>query len=197
MNSGNYLPPLKINNPRVLNTALLISLISIASSILTTMVFKPTDKSMVSMIVSIVIFAISIAVLFQGMNNYRNTELEGYMPFSRGLGYAVLVGIVVGIVSAIFTYILYKFINPGLITEMTNLQYAEMEKRGLSQEDIEKAQSMMGWAKSPGFIAIMALFGSVMIYFVVGLICSAILKRWPRPYTDDTDVVIEKTTEEL
>lgn len=185
MNSDTYLPPLKINNPKILNTALLIALISIASSILTAMVFKPSENQMISMVISIITFVISVGILAQGMRNYREDDLGGYMPFSRGLGYATLIGVVVGIVSAIFTYVLYKYIDPGLLNELTNAQYAEMEKRGLSQEDIEKAQSMMGWFRSSGFLAFSALFGTVLIYFVIGVIASLIFKRWPRPDEDD------------
>lgn len=184
MDQVNFLPPLKFNNPKILNTGLIIGLITIVSSLLTAIYFKPTDNKMLSGIISIGSTVISAYLLFNAIKRYRDEDLSGYIPFGRAMLFSILVGVIVGIISAVFMYILYTFISPDLITDMTNLQMAEMEKQGLSQEQMDAASKMMGFMKNPGFLAFSGFFAMIIMYAILGVVIGLILKRWPRPYTE-------------
>jgi len=61
---------------------------------------------------------------------------------------------------------------------------AEMEKQGLSQEQMDAASKMMGIMKNPSFLAFSGFFAMIIMYAILGVVIGLILKRWPRPYTE-------------
>lgn len=181
MTTNDYLPPLKLNHPRVLNTSLIISLVLVVITLVSALLLDPIKNSGMNSALSMASFAIAIFLLITNIRAHRDTDLGGYMPYGRGVIFSLLVGLITGIIMAIFTFIMYTFITPNMMSEMTNASMAEMEKQGMTEQQIEAAQNMMGAFQSPAMLAVMALFTYAILFTLFGLIISAFIKKWPRP----------------
>lgn len=181
MNQINYLPPLNINNSRVLNTSLVISLVMVIIALISSLLLDPVKSKGINTALSLASFAIAIFLMISNIRAHREIDLGGYMPYGRGLLFALFVGLIVGLIMGIFYYILYAFINPGLLNEITNASISEMEKQGMSEQQIEATQKMMVGFRSPVMFAFIAYFSTTLMFIFFGLIISAFLYKWPRP----------------
>src|SRR5512135_1238875 len=78
-----------------------------------------------------------IVSLYFLIKSYRDNYLHGYITYGRAVGAGVIIFLYYAIITGIFTYILYKFIDTGLAAK--SLAYSEeiMQKRGMSQETID------------------------------------------------------------
>src|SRR4030043_2300558 len=108
-------------NPSVLVNALnwgvIIGLISIVYSVILYMLNKTFSQALGYAGIIIIIVGLAVA-----MKSYRDNVLDGILPFGKAFGFGVLIAVVSGLLGAIFTYLLYQVIDPGLQEKM--LEYA-------------------------------------------------------------------------
>ncbi|PIQ19874.1 MAG: DUF4199 domain-containing protein, partial [Cytophagales bacterium CG18_big_fil_WC_8_21_14_2_50_42_9] len=70
-----------------------------------------------------------------------------------------------------------KFIDSELIQRMQEKQYMEMERRGMTDEQIEQATQMSQKLTSPEMMVIWAIIGTLLMGFILSLIIAAITKN--------------------
>lgn len=109
--------------------------------------------------------------------NYRDKELGGFISYSQALGFGVAVMFFSGILTALYTIILYSFIDPGLIDQIKMMQEEAMLQKGMSEDQIEAAMAISGKMFTPGWLSIMGMFGSVLIGTLIALITSIWIKK--------------------
>jgi len=124
--------------------------------------------------ISLVIYVVGIIL---AQIHYRDSELNGNISYSQALGFGVSIMLFSGIITALYTIILYTIIDPGLIEQMKNIQEEAMLKKGMSEDQIETAMSIASKMMSPAWLSIMGLFGSVFMGTVVSLITSIFVKK--------------------
>ncbi|GAA4316395.1 DUF4199 domain-containing protein [Nibribacter koreensis] len=107
---------------------------------------------------------------FKSMNN-------GFMSYGQGLGIGSLLSAIVGLLGGVFTYIYIKFVDPGFMQRMQDLQITKMEEQGLSDAQIEQATEMAASFSGPGMMLIMGILSYLVIGFLISLIMAAIMKR--------------------
>ena len=128
-----------------------------------------------------------IAFLMLTQKEFKDS-LGGYITFgtafSAGFRYAIFVGLFLGVFMAIYLWIL----SPEVLDKSLEASRAEMEKREMSEAEIEKA---MGIAKMIGPWA--AAFVSAIIYAIAGaivaLIGASIFKKERSPFDIANDAV--------
>lgn len=184
MINSNVQPPLPFTHKRVLNTSFLIALVSIIFSLLPTLL-GVKQGGPVNYALSFASFVIMFLVLLNSMKQYREEELGSYMSFGRAFRFSFFVFIIASFIGSIFFFIQIQFITPGMLDEMMNTQIAEMEKRGMSEEEIEMGMKMTGMMSSPAILALFAFFGSLIWGVIISLIVGATTKRWPPPVRID------------
>lgn len=128
-------------------------------------------------ILNVVSTIATIAVIVYAIRSHRDNDLGGYISYGRCIGLGVLTSIVMGIIGAIWTMILFNVIDPGITDMMMQPQIEAMEERGMSDDEIETAMEMVGMFMNPGAMAGMALVGSAVIGLIVSLIAGAFMKR--------------------
>jgi hypothetical protein len=120
---------------------------------------------------------ISIAVLFGGMylalKEYKN-ENGNRLTFGKGLNVGILTSVVIALAMIVLTYLQVAFINTDIMDQIFEMQIAQMEDRGMDDAAIEQAMSVMGFMRSPWFIAVAAGFGQFIFGFIMALIAAAI-----------------------
>jgi hypothetical protein len=105
----------------------------------------------------------------------------GYLSFRDGLKYSFMSYVVVGVLMAIGTYILYDLIDKDLTQKSFDLSVEKIKNTfagmGMKDEDIEKAMGN-GKAQKTDFGTIFLGTGFGLIWdFVVSLIVSLIIRR--------------------
>lgn len=124
--------------------------------------------------IALVIIGVVIAQI-----NYRNRELNGAITYGQALGFGVAIMLFAGIVTALYTLVLYTFIDPGLIDQMKAAQEDALLLKGLTPDQIDAAMAMASKMMSPVWMSIMALVGSVFSGTIVSLITSIFVKKQP------------------
>jgi len=123
---------------------------------------------------------ISTAILIAGIvmaHKHFKTANGGFMSYGQGLSIGSILSVIVGALSGIFLYIYLKFIDSELIQRMQEKQYMEMERRGMTDEQIEQATQMSQKLTSPEMMVIWAIIGTLLMGFILSLIIAAITKN--------------------
>lgn len=162
------------------NYGIILGLISIGFSVLTYMfdlMFKPW-----LVLPSLII---SIAALFFLLRSYRDHYNNGIITFGRSLGAGVVMNIYAGLIAAIFVYVLYSFIDPGLIDKQMAFAEQKMIAKGVPESAIDGAMAIQAKFIKPWFTSLMTVVNSVFIGFLLSLIVSLFVMKKGNPLLDE------------
>ncbi len=122
---------------------------------------------------------IMVVFIVLGLINYKNTLNGGILKYGRGVGIGTLISLVGSVVSSVFIYVFYAFIDPAKHMEYIILMQEQQLAQGVSEAQIEQMQIFMEPMQSPMGIAISGIFFAVLFGLIISLIVSAILKKDP------------------
>ncbi|TVQ14246.1 MAG: DUF4199 domain-containing protein [Bacteroidetes bacterium] len=166
-NSGGLVKP-------AINHALIIS----AALIILTLVMYLTGNIQ-NRIGSWVSYAILIGGVVYALINYRNETLGGYISYGRVVGYSVVLGLFIGIITGAFTFLLYGFISPELVEE-ARLEAERRLYRSNPDIDYDMAQGilkMQYWLAKPYVLFMMSILGGAIQGVLIGLIAGIFVKK--------------------
>lgn len=128
-------------------------------------------------------FIIVIGGIIWAQLNYRKLQGDA-LTYGQGVGLAVIAMLVAGILSSVFTYLLYTVIDTGLYEQyllfVGEKTTAKLSARGsLSDEQISQAIEMGKKFQTPMILAIGGIVSSVIAGAIVGLITSIFTKKKP------------------
>jgi len=121
--------------------------------------------------------AIVAIIIFVGIREVREVDGKGYITFGKGFSTGMLISLIGGIISAVFSYLYFTVINPGMVTYIRLKAEADMVAEGRSDSEIEMAASWVEMFTSPGMMAVFAIVGCLFIGVVASLVCAGILKK--------------------
>jgi hypothetical protein len=112
----------------------------------------------------------------------RRAEVPDDAGFGYGqaLGAGVLVALVSSVLSAVFTYAYYAFINPGFTEIVIQDKMDKLQAKGISGAQLDQAEKFTRFLLNPVPAAIFTLIGGFIVGFLIALIVAAFLKR-PAP----------------
>ena len=145
-------------------------------SIVYSLILNITDLAFTNRALSWVSFIILIVAIVLAMREFKQQN-NNYMSYGQGLGIGTLVTTVSSFLGGVFTYIYVKFIDTGFIDKMREMQVAELEKKGMNDDQIEQAVAMSEKMMTPGMIVVFAILGGLFFGFLLSLLISALLKR--------------------
>ena len=122
------------------------------------------------------VYLIIAVGIYLAINDFKK-ENQGFISYGQGLGLGVLKCTIVGLISGFFTFAYMKFIDPTITEQMMKKAVEEMEKKGLPDDQIEKAMEYSKMFMNPGVLFIVGLIGTVFIGLILSLIIAAILKK--------------------
>ena len=122
-------------------------------------------------------YFILIAGLFLSIRNYRDKANGGYLTYGRSVGYGVLVSLMAGIISSVFVFILYSYIDPNLIDKILMDQETKMVEDNIDEDQIEIAMGYTRKMMTPPIIAVISILGMVFMGLVFSLILSVFLRK--------------------
>lgn len=150
--------------------------IALASMIVTT-IFYATDN-MFSETSAYFSYAIYIGGIVLATLAYKKSiSQDTPFPYSKALGLGVATMFFASLILAIFTFVLYKIIDPGLIDQMFSTMEEKYLSSGLSEDMIEKQIEMQRKIMTPAILSLSQVFSGVLMGLVISLITSIFLKK--------------------
>ena len=131
-----------------------------------------------------VFMIIQIALLYFLLKSYRDNYMHGQITFGQSVGASVIICLYYAVIMAVFTYILYTFIDTGLTAKQMALAEETLVKKGMPQATIDTAMSMQAKFMKPGIMAIFVIFGSMLWGVILSLIISIFVKKEGNPLID-------------
>lgn len=125
-------------------------------------------------------FVIMAVVLFLGIKAVREESPGQYMSYGKGVGTGVLISLISGLMSAVYSFIHFKFINTEFADYQMEIVRAKWEQAGMSADQMEKAEGMARAMMGPVASAIMTPIIVLFFGLIFSLVIAAILKR-PAP----------------
>ncbi|MFN8209833.1 MAG: DUF4199 domain-containing protein [Bacteroidales bacterium] len=123
-------------------------------------------------------------VLYFLIKSYRDSYLHGYITYGHSLGAGVVIFLYYSVITAIFTYILYKFIDTGLVNKQLELVEETLVKRNVPQQAIDSGMALQRKIMVPEFIAPMSIIGNMFFGTIVSLIVSIFTRKEGNPLVD-------------
>lgn len=150
--------------------------ISIGISLLAFGLGMEKDES-VQKISSYINIALPAVIIFLGIRSQRDDAGNGFLSFGSGFGTGMTIAALGGLLTAAYTWLYFKILNPSMITFIKLKQEEELYKRGLSDGEVEKMSEQMGAWATPEMMSIFVFIGAVLLGLVISLISAGILKK--------------------
>lgn len=129
---------------------------------------------LVNIILSVVLFVMAHST-FKSAN-------EGFMTYGQGVTIGIVITVIAGTLSNIFTFLYLTFIDDSMIKTAIEKTYDDMVQKGMSDAQIEQAMKMTEKFMTPGTTLIFGLLFAFVFGVVIALIVSAITRK-KRPNT--------------
>jgi hypothetical protein len=127
---------------------------------------------------SCLLLVIAVACISLGIKARRAevppTEDFGY---GRALGAGVMIALFAGLFGIVTNYLYFQVINPGITEVIVQAQLDKMEAKGLTGEQLERAEKGVRMFMKPVFILVMGFLSSMFWGTIISLIAAAVLKR--------------------
>ncbi len=137
-------------------------------------ILEVMDKSWM---VSILSLAVNSAILFFAMKSRKNDTLGGFMSYGQGFGTGMLIMVFGGLITAVYTFVFYSYIDPEFINKTLEISRTEMLKKDMSDEQIDQALEMSKKFMSPVMMTVFAYLASLFIGLIISLILAAVIKK--------------------
>lgn len=129
-------------------------------------------------------YLITFGVLFGGLylavKEYKK-ECGSTITFGTALKFATLTSVVIALLGGILVLVQFTLINPDMAQQIKDMAMADMENRGMTEEQIEQGVKVMEVTTSP---AVMSIFGAIFQFifaFLMSLISAAIHQNAKNP----------------
>jgi len=92
------------------------------------------------------------------------------------------------VIAAIFTYILYAFIDTGLVAKQLEFTEEVMLKKGLPQEAVDTAMKMQKKFIKPEIMAPFSILGNMVTGVILSLLVSIFVRKESNPLIEEPQV---------
>ena len=127
---------------------------------------------------------IQLILLFFLLKSYRDNYMHRMITFGQAVGAGVVICLYSSIIMAVFSYILYAVIDPGLIDKMIALSEEASLKRGFTQEQVDAGMNFTKKIMNPPVLTIMSLFFGTLMGTVMSLIIAIFVRKEGNPLID-------------
>lgn len=122
-------------------------------------------------------FVLMFAILWLGIKAVRDEAPEKGMSYGRGVGTGTLISLYSGLMSSVYSFIHFKFVNTEFADYQLALIRPKWEAAGMGEAQMDQAEKMTRAMMGPVAQAIMTPIFVVLIGLILSLIIAAILKR--------------------
>jgi len=161
------------------NNGLILALVGIAYALIMYFLDLYLNKTK-----GYVFMLVQIGLLYFLLKGYRDNFLYGKISYGQSVGAGVIICLYYTIAVAIFTYILYSYIDPGLINKQLAMAEEAMVKRGTPQAGIDAGMAFTEKIMKPGIMVITTIVFGMLWSTILSLIVSIFVKKEGNPLVD-------------
>jgi hypothetical protein len=162
-----------------LNNGLILGLVGIVYSLVMYFLDMSFNKAQ-----GYIFILIQIGLLFYLLKSYRDNFMHGQISYGQSLGAGVIICLYYSIIIAIFSYILYSFIDTGLLDKQLAFAEETMVKRGAPQAAIDAGMNIQRKIMKPGIMAPLSIFMNMIWGLIISLIVSIFIRKEGNPLID-------------
>ena len=123
-------------------------------------------------------------MLYYLVKSYRDNYLHGYITYGQAVGAGVVIFIYYAVISAIFTYILFKFIDPDLTAKQLAMTEEILLQKGVPQEAIDAGMSVQRKMMVPEIMAPFSILGNIFTGVIMSLLAAIFVRKEGNPLID-------------
>ena len=127
---------------------------------------------------------IQIVVLFFLVKSYRDTFTFGHITYGKAFGAGIVISIYNALIMALFTYILYTLIDPGLTAKKLAFVEEMMLQKGTPQASVDMVMKMQEKLSKPLISTIINVFSLLLIGVIYSLIIGIFVQKEGNPLLD-------------
>ncbi|HEX7631786.1 MAG TPA: DUF4199 domain-containing protein [Lacunisphaera sp.] len=116
-------------------------------------------------------------VLWLGIKAVRDEAPAKGMSYGRAVGTGTLISLYSGLMSSIYSFIHFKFVNPQFADYQLAAIRQQWEAKGMSEAQMDQAEKITRMMMGPTVQAIMTPIFVTVIGLICALIIAAFLKR--------------------
>lgn len=161
--------------------AVVLTLCSAALNLILYFTGFQTEKLAVGQYFQWLGLVIMAVVLWMGIKAVRDEKPDQGLTYGQGLGAGVLISLYSSLMSAVYVYIHFSFINTEFADYQMEIVRAKWATMGMGEAQMEQAEGMARKFMGPLFQTIITPFAGTFVGLVFSLIIAAILKRAPGP----------------
>jgi hypothetical protein len=124
---------------------------------------------------------VEIALLFFLLKSYRDNFKHGFITYGESVGAGVVISLYYAILMAIFIYVLYSVIDPGLIKKQLAMAEEIMQKKGIPEAAMEQGMKFQEKIMTPVVMSLISILGNMVWGVVLSLIVSIFIKKEGNP----------------
>lgn len=148
--------------------------IGLANAVITLLAYFINPEWMFGFTLQIALIIFNIVLMVMAVNEYRDAN-EGYILFKEGFKAAWLTFIIGVTIVNIFSYLLYNYIDPGLIDVAKEKTMEAIEKMGSFMGEDAMEASLEEIANSNPFGLPKVLLGILISFIFPGAVLAAII----------------------
>jgi cobalamin biosynthesis protein CobD/CbiB len=124
-------------------------------------------------------FVLLIVGMVYGTLEYRKNSTNGFLSYGKAFKSCFLIGLIAGVITAIYTFVFAQFIYPGYINEIIEQTRESMLTSGreMTEEQIETALEYTRKFTTPVMMTVMILFMYPAFSAILALITAIFLKK--------------------
>jgi hypothetical protein len=162
-----------------LTSGLIMALAGIAFSLILYFLDLTLNKS-----VGYLNIPIQLGLLYFLLKSYRDNFMHGQITYGQSVGAGVVIFVYFAVIFAVYTYLLYAVIDPGLVKKTLAMAEDAMVKKGTPQAAIDTGMAFTAKIMRPGFMSFISIFGSMFAGVIYSLLASIFIKREGNPLID-------------
>jgi hypothetical protein len=127
---------------------------------------------------------IQLVLLFFLLKSYRDNFMHGQITYGESVGAGVVIFLYFSIIMAVYTYILFAVIDPGLVSKQLAMAEEAMQKKGAGQAAVDAGMAFTSKLMKPGIMAPLSIFGNMFSGVIFSLLVSIFVKKEGNPLID-------------
>lgn len=136
---------------------------------------------------SYIFLVLAIFLLYFLIKSYRDNFLHGIITYGQAVGAGVIIFLYYSILAAIFTYILYKVIDPGLPAKMIAFVEETMVKKGIPEASLDTVMAIQKKILKPEIMAPFSIVNNMLFGTVISLIIGVFVRKEGNPLIDPAE----------
>ncbi|MEP6645529.1 MAG: DUF4199 domain-containing protein [Saprospiraceae bacterium] len=119
--------------------------------------------------------------IYMGVKEARDSDLGGYLTLGQGFLIGFKIALIAGVISAVFTLIYTKIIDPDFVDRMMAATEEQWDKMGMPEENRDTARKWAGYFMNPYILGVFSLLSALFWGLIKGVVAGAILKKEAPP----------------